>query len=159
VTEARSNSSRPTSRPASASPRKPTASPSTQAHQTEQPEPLAELRPDLPAELVEVIERLMQKAPEDRYSSAEEIIELLRPLARTTLPSALPERKPEPVTQPVEPVEPTEPVEPKITEEPQDNDEEETPERWPWLAPLVVVLGVLILGAGAGFAAAKWFGN
>src|SRR5438128_7289084 len=35
------------------------------AHQHKQPKPIRELNPDVPAELAEVVERLMQKAPEN----------------------------------------------------------------------------------------------
>jgi hypothetical protein len=43
-------------------------------HLLEAPVPLAELRPDLPEGLVEVIERLMAKAPADRYQTAAEVV-------------------------------------------------------------------------------------
>jgi serine/threonine-protein kinase len=51
------------------------------AHQTKQPPALAELRPDIPAELVTVIERLMQKAPADRFADTAEVLNALRPFA------------------------------------------------------------------------------
>jgi serine/threonine-protein kinase len=51
------------------------------AHQYKQPTPIKDLVPDVPAELEEVVERLMQKTPEARYGSSEEVVEALRPLA------------------------------------------------------------------------------
>jgi serine/threonine-protein kinase len=51
------------------------------AHQTKQPQSLAGLRPDIPSELVSVIERLMQKAPADRFASTAEVLTALQPFA------------------------------------------------------------------------------
>lgn len=52
------------------------------AHQFKQPESLATLAEGTPAELIEVVDKLMQKKPEDRFSSVGEIVAVLRPLAR-----------------------------------------------------------------------------
>lgn len=51
------------------------------AHQYKQPTPVKELAPETPDELVEVLERLMQKAADARYASSDEVVEALRPLA------------------------------------------------------------------------------
>jgi serine/threonine-protein kinase len=51
------------------------------AHQFKQPTPLKELVADAPDKLIEVVERLMQKSPEARYGTADEIVEVLQPLA------------------------------------------------------------------------------
>jgi serine/threonine-protein kinase len=51
------------------------------AHQFKEPESIRELAPDVPNALAEVVERLMKKAPEARYSSHAELIEALKPLA------------------------------------------------------------------------------
>jgi serine/threonine-protein kinase len=51
------------------------------AHQTKEPEAIADLNADVPAELAAVVEKLMQKAPEARYASTREVIEALEPLA------------------------------------------------------------------------------
>src|SRR5262249_36780762 len=51
------------------------------AHQFKQPAPLRELSPEVPAELAAVVERLMQKKPEDRYPSVADVVEALKPLA------------------------------------------------------------------------------
>ena len=57
------------------------------AHQYKQPTPVKELCPECPDELVEVVDRLMQKTPEARYSSSEEVVEALRPVAAQTTPA------------------------------------------------------------------------
>jgi serine/threonine protein kinase len=62
------------------------------AHQFQEPTPLAELNPEVPAELSAVIVRLMQKSPENRYGSTSELVEALRPLAA----AAEPVRRPQP---------------------------------------------------------------
>lgn len=49
------------------------------AHQFKQPTPIRELVSNLPEGLVVVVERLMQKSPEGRFASAEEIVEALMP--------------------------------------------------------------------------------
>jgi len=49
------------------------------AHQFKEPTPIRELSPDVPAELVAIVERLMKKAPEARYASTDELMEALRP--------------------------------------------------------------------------------
>src|SRR5262249_28796232 len=51
------------------------------AYQFKQPTPLAELAPKAPADLVAVIEKLMQKKPEDRYHGVDEAMEALTLLA------------------------------------------------------------------------------
>jgi serine/threonine protein kinase len=51
------------------------------AHQFKQPKPIQELAADVPRELIAITERLMQKAPEARYSDTSEVIEALRHLA------------------------------------------------------------------------------
>jgi len=63
------------------------------AHQTMQPPPIRETSPAVPEALVEVVSRLMQKAPESRFGHMTEVIEALRPFAdssagaRTARPS------------------------------------------------------------------------
>ncbi len=51
------------------------------AQQFKQPTPLRELAPEAPEGLLAVVERLMQKAPETRYSNTGEVIEALKPFA------------------------------------------------------------------------------
>lgn len=52
------------------------------AHQFKQPRSIRELVPDLPDELVAIVERLMQKAPEARFATSGEVVEALRPFAK-----------------------------------------------------------------------------
>lgn len=47
-------------------------------HIQAEPVSLQQLRPDLPSELVEIVERLLKKSPDDRYSSAVELSRALR---------------------------------------------------------------------------------
>ncbi|MBL8797725.1 MAG: serine/threonine protein kinase [Planctomycetia bacterium] len=58
------------------------------AHQYKQPTSIKELVPGMPDALAGVVERLMQKKPEDRYGSCEEIVEALRPFASQAPPPA-----------------------------------------------------------------------
>jgi serine/threonine-protein kinase len=51
------------------------------AHQTKQPPPIHQLCPELPADLVAAIERLMQKEPTARFASTAEALASLRPFA------------------------------------------------------------------------------
>jgi serine/threonine-protein kinase len=56
-------------------------------HQHKQPTPLKELAPELPDALVAVVERLMAKAPQDRYPNASAVAEALRPFAAEAAPA------------------------------------------------------------------------
>jgi serine/threonine-protein kinase len=51
------------------------------AHQFKQPTPIRDLNPQVPQELVSIVERLMQKAPEKRFATSAELVEALRALA------------------------------------------------------------------------------
>jgi len=48
----------------------------------EEPEPLAELAPGAPADLVAIVERAMSKERDDRFATAQDMIEVLYPLRR-----------------------------------------------------------------------------
>lgn len=50
------------------------------AHQFKEPTPIAELNPETPAELIEVVQRLMKKSPQERFGSCAELVEALKPL-------------------------------------------------------------------------------
>ena len=50
-------------------------------HLKSRAKPLAELRPDLPPELCRIVDRLMEKKPEDRYDSVRDLLRDLRALA------------------------------------------------------------------------------
>ncbi len=60
------------------------------AHQFKEPTPVRELNPDVPAELTEIVERLMKKAPEGRYGNVREAVEALRGLAGNSAPAPRP---------------------------------------------------------------------
>jgi serine/threonine-protein kinase len=65
------------------------------AHQFKKPTALAELAPETPPELIALVEKLMQKKPEDRYTSVGEIVEELRPiLTKQSHGSSRPSGKP-----------------------------------------------------------------
>jgi serine/threonine-protein kinase len=53
------------------------------AHQIKDPTPIRSLRPEVPVALVEIVQRLMHKTPEGRYSSLDDAIQALHPLAVT----------------------------------------------------------------------------
>jgi len=81
------------------------------AHQFKQPKPIGEIVPDLPAGLVAIVERLMQKSPEARYGSCGEVMETLRPFvkappasAATAVSVAQPQSRPTEKSQPQAPV-------------------------------------------------------
>ena len=48
------------------------------AHRVETPEPIGKLRPDVPPELVEIIDRMTAKTPELRFQTAKEVAEKLQ---------------------------------------------------------------------------------
>ncbi len=89
------------------------------AHQTKQPTPLRELVSGTPGGFIEIIERLMQKAPEARFSGADELVEALHPLG--TEFAAAPTRPPSnfgqtkmPSARPAEPARPAAPSAPPM---------------------------------------------
>jgi tRNA A-37 threonylcarbamoyl transferase component Bud32 len=60
-------------------------------HATDTPTPLASLRTELPAGVVEVVEKMMAKRPEDRYQAPIDVVRGLRPFTgRDTAPSTVP---------------------------------------------------------------------
>jgi putative intracellular protease/amidase len=52
------------------------------AHVEDKPRPLSELRGDVPAEVVRVVERMMAKEPGQRYQTPAEVVAALTPFAR-----------------------------------------------------------------------------
>jgi WD40 repeat protein/serine/threonine protein kinase len=56
------------------------------AHKEQRPASLAELRSDLQAELVHIVERMMAKEPEQRYQTPSEVADALVPFATVTAP-------------------------------------------------------------------------
>jgi serine/threonine protein kinase len=65
-----------------------TAAEKMMAHQFKEPTPVRDLNPEVSAELAAVIERLMKKAPGERFGNAAEVVEALRPLAAALAPAA-----------------------------------------------------------------------
>ena len=59
------------------------------AHQFKQPAPIRDLAPDAPPELVKVIEKLMQKKPEERYQGVDDVVEALSSIAPPSAPPVL----------------------------------------------------------------------
>jgi len=55
------------------------------AHQFKQPTSLRELTSGVPEGIIEVIERLMQKAPEARFSGADELVEAIQPFVEDSM--------------------------------------------------------------------------
>jgi serine/threonine-protein kinase len=76
------------------------------AHQYKQPTPIKDLAPNVPDGLVAVVEQLMQKKPEDRFASCEEVVDALRPFAAQAAPPASKrspgKAQPQPGRQPAE---------------------------------------------------------
>jgi serine/threonine protein kinase len=63
-------------------------------HQTRQPTPLRQLRPQTPLELAAVVERMIEKDRNRRYQSLTEVIEALAPWTMATLPPPSDEEMP-----------------------------------------------------------------
>ncbi|GIW79537.1 MAG: hypothetical protein KatS3mg105_1344 [Gemmatales bacterium] len=51
------------------------------AHQMKQPEPIRNLNPNVSDAMIAIVEKLMQKQPEDRFPRTADVIEALRPIA------------------------------------------------------------------------------
>lgn len=64
-------------------------------HLTDQPQPLEEIRPDLPADLVKLVHRLLAKKPEDRPQTAREVVRELRRIQDVLLGNTTANTKPE----------------------------------------------------------------
>jgi tRNA A-37 threonylcarbamoyl transferase component Bud32 len=58
------------------------------AHQVRPPKPVRELRPEVPAELAAVLDKMLAKEPADRYQMPAEVVEALEPWTR--MPAPLP---------------------------------------------------------------------
>ncbi len=54
------------------------------SHQHKQPTPIQDLAPETPPELIGVVERLMQKAPANRYADCQELLAALKPMLAAT---------------------------------------------------------------------------
>ena len=63
-------------------------------HQTRQPTPLRQRRPEVPGELAAIVERMIDKKRERRFQTAAEVIEALLPWTATPLPPPSEEEMP-----------------------------------------------------------------
>ncbi|MCC9606475.1 protein kinase [Blastopirellula sp. JC732] len=52
------------------------------SHSERQPTPLIQLRPDVPPEVANIVERMMAKDPAERFQTPAEVVEALRPFGR-----------------------------------------------------------------------------
>jgi serine/threonine-protein kinase len=57
-------------------------------HQTDEPKPVEQWRPDIPFAVARVVRRLMAKDPAARYQTPGELAEIMTPLAALVIPSA-----------------------------------------------------------------------
>src|SRR5215472_12730388 len=64
------------------------------AHVQKKPQPLTELRPDLPEGLMPVLERMMAKNPRRRYQTPAEVAIALEPFIRATAAACAPKPRP-----------------------------------------------------------------
>jgi phosphate ABC transporter phosphate-binding protein len=64
------------------------------AHQSLAPEPVSEICPRLPADLVAIIERMMEKSPESRFQTPGEVVEALAGWITTPIPPPSAEEMP-----------------------------------------------------------------
>ena len=56
------------------------------AHQTKKPRAIRELRPEVPAGVAKIIERMMAKDPKDRFQTPEEIVEVAEEIDAADMP-------------------------------------------------------------------------
>jgi eukaryotic-like serine/threonine-protein kinase len=103
-------------------------------HVQRDPDPLALVRPDLPPELCDIVHQLLMKQPDDRYSSAKDVLRDLARVPLSVLDSATRDRPSLEVTVPSQPaLSASLPAAPLPASA-----------RWPWM----VGLGVLLVGFG-----------
>jgi serine/threonine protein kinase len=71
------------------------------AHQTRQPKPIRDISPNVPEELAHAVDRLLEKQPASRFTSVDEVVEALEPLAaemRQAVTSSSYTETPRPIT-------------------------------------------------------------
>ncbi|MHB1426035.1 MAG: serine/threonine protein kinase [Gemmataceae bacterium] len=64
------------------------------AHRMEPPPDVQKLRPDVPAELAALLQRLLAKKPEERFATADEVAAALAPFASAPQPRSEPVKRP-----------------------------------------------------------------
>ncbi len=52
------------------------------AHKTEKPRAISDIRRDVPVELIKIIQKMMAKKPAERFQSAQEVVDALKPYAK-----------------------------------------------------------------------------
>ena len=67
-------------------------------HCERQPKPLSEFRDDIPKEVVQIVERLMAKDPEDRFQTPAELVEAIKPFGKPESAYASENQAPSPNT-------------------------------------------------------------
>jgi serine/threonine protein kinase/tetratricopeptide (TPR) repeat protein len=65
------------------------------AHQIQEPVPVGQLRPEVPAEMAAVVARMMAKRPQERYQSPAEVVAALQAWTATPVAPPLPEEMPQ----------------------------------------------------------------
>lgn len=55
-------------------------------HQTRDPKPIGQVRPEVPAEIIAIVEKLMKKNPDDRYQSPSELMAVLQDFVQVPIP-------------------------------------------------------------------------
>jgi phosphate ABC transporter phosphate-binding protein len=63
-------------------------------HQVREPEPIRNVRDDMPEELAAVLERMIRKQPDERFQTPGEVVRALEPWASTTVAPPKPEEMP-----------------------------------------------------------------
>jgi serine/threonine protein kinase len=62
--------------------------------QTKPPKPIRDLRPEVPAELAAILEKMMAKDAKDRYQTPQAVVDALAPWTATPIPPPAPEEMP-----------------------------------------------------------------
>ncbi len=55
-------------------------------HQTRDPKPIGQVRPEVPADIVAIVEKLMKKNPDDRYQTPGELMAVLQDFVQVPIP-------------------------------------------------------------------------
>lgn len=62
------------------------------AHQTKEPIPIKEFAPEVPDGLIAIVNRLMAKSPDERFTGCDEVVEALEPFLAPAMPFPGPQR-------------------------------------------------------------------
>ncbi|HEV3143036.1 MAG TPA: protein kinase [Gemmataceae bacterium] len=112
------------------------------AHVEAEPEPITNVRADVPAEVVQIVERLMAKKPEDRFATPAELAAVLAPWVKTTKPASATVVAPGAATVPVvDMAVPTETGLPAVDSAPRRR-RRHKPAKRSWMKPMVTGLAI-----------------